>query len=152
MPGPRPAAFSVGSSEPITTRAIPASRIASVQGGWRPWWAQGSRVTYIVAPEGSSPRDRQSSSAARSACSSPRTAWKPSPIDLSVADENRTDQRVRADPPAPPLGELEGPLEMGAIRGCRAGLHSLTDWSVNQWYLARSAPTAASGDTLTGQR
>ena len=36
IPGPRPAAFSVGSSDPITTRAIPASRIASVQGGWRP--------------------------------------------------------------------------------------------------------------------
>ena len=74
MPGPRPAAFSVGSSEAITTHSIPTSRIASVQGGWRPWCAQGSRVTYIVAPAGSSPRRRQSSSAARSACKSPSSA------------------------------------------------------------------------------
>ena len=36
MPGPRPDAFSVGSSEPITTRPIPASRIASTHGGCRP--------------------------------------------------------------------------------------------------------------------
>ena len=55
-PGRGPEAFSVGSSEAITTRAIPASRIASAQGGWRPWCAQGSSVTYIVAPAGSSPR------------------------------------------------------------------------------------------------
>ena len=27
-----------------------------MQGGWRPWCAQGSSVTYIVAPAGSSPR------------------------------------------------------------------------------------------------
>ena len=47
MPGPRPRAFSVGSSEPITTRPMPAARIASVQGGWRPWCAQGSSVTYM---------------------------------------------------------------------------------------------------------
>ena len=35
-PRAAPDAFSVGSSEAITTRAIPAARIASVQGGWRP--------------------------------------------------------------------------------------------------------------------
>ena len=79
MPGPRPAAFSVGSSDAITTRAMPASRIASTQGGWRPSWAQGSRVTYIVAPAGSAPRSAQSASAARSACRSPSAAWNPSP-------------------------------------------------------------------------
>jgi hypothetical protein len=44
-PGPRPAAFSVGSSEAITTRAIPASRIASVHGGVRPVWQHGSSET-----------------------------------------------------------------------------------------------------------
>ncbi len=80
IPGPRPAAFSLGSSDAIITRAMPASRIASVQGGWRPSWAQGSSVTYIVAPVGSSPRPRQSSSAARSACSPPSSACHPSPI------------------------------------------------------------------------
>ena len=36
IPGPRPAAFSLGSSEAITTRAIPASSTASTQGGCRP--------------------------------------------------------------------------------------------------------------------
>ena len=45
MPGPRPEALGVGSSEATTTRAMPASRIASVQGGVRPWWAQGSSET-----------------------------------------------------------------------------------------------------------
>jgi hypothetical protein len=36
MPGPRPAAFGVGSSDAITTRRMPAVRIASVHGGVRP--------------------------------------------------------------------------------------------------------------------
>ena len=36
IPSPRPAAFSVGSSDATTTRAMPASRIASVHGGVRP--------------------------------------------------------------------------------------------------------------------
>ena len=45
MPSPRPDAFSVGSSEPTTTRPIPASTIASVQGGVRPRWQQGSSET-----------------------------------------------------------------------------------------------------------
>ncbi len=74
IPGPRPDAFSLGSSDPITTRPIPASRIASTQGGCRPVCAQGSNVTYIVAPRGSSPRSAQSFSAARSACRSPNSA------------------------------------------------------------------------------
>ena len=50
MPRLRPEAFSVGSSEPTTTRPMPAARIASVQGGVRPWWQQGSSETYSVAP------------------------------------------------------------------------------------------------------
>ena len=45
IPRPRPAAFSVGSSEPTTTRAMPASRIASVHGGVCPWWQHGSSET-----------------------------------------------------------------------------------------------------------
>ena len=61
IPSPRPEAFSVGSSEATTTRAIPAATIASVQGGVRPWWQQGSSDTYSVAPRRSAPpaaRDR----------------------------------------------------------------------------------------------
>ena len=53
---------------------IPAARIASAQGGWRPWCAQGSSVTYIVAPARSAPRSRASSIAATSAWRSPRRA------------------------------------------------------------------------------
>jgi hypothetical protein len=45
IPRPRPLAFSVGSSEPTTTRAMPAASTASVHGGCLPWWQQGSSVT-----------------------------------------------------------------------------------------------------------
>ena len=74
---PLPATMGFGSSEPTTTRAMPASRMASVQGGWRPWWQQGSSVTYIVAPAGDSV---QCARALRSACASPQRSWKPSPM------------------------------------------------------------------------
>ena len=77
MPGPRPAAFSVGSSEAMTTREMPAATIASVHGGVRPVCAHGSSETYIVAPRRSAPP--QASIAARSACGPPSSAWKPSP-------------------------------------------------------------------------
>ena len=40
-----PAATGFGSSSAITTRRMPAARIASVHGGVWPWWAQGSSVT-----------------------------------------------------------------------------------------------------------
>ncbi len=40
----------IGSSEPITTRATPASRTAGAHGGVRPWWLHGSRLQYSVAP------------------------------------------------------------------------------------------------------
>ena len=42
---PRPATFSSGSSMPTTTLLTPAAMMASLQGGVRPWWAHGSRVT-----------------------------------------------------------------------------------------------------------
>ena len=40
-----PCASGFGSSEPATTRAMPAASIASTQGGVVPWWAHGSIVT-----------------------------------------------------------------------------------------------------------
>ena len=49
---------------------------ASAQGGWRPWWLQGSSETYAVAPTTGS---LQASSALRSACGSPRRTCQPSP-------------------------------------------------------------------------
>jgi hypothetical protein len=69
IPGPRPAAFSVGSSEAITTRAMPAARIASTHGGVRPWCAHGSSDTYMVAPRVSA--SPHIASAATSACGPP---------------------------------------------------------------------------------
>ena len=47
---------------------MPASTIASVQGGVLPWWQQGSSVTYMVAPIGSC---TQAEIAATSACGPP---------------------------------------------------------------------------------
>ena len=77
IPGPRPAALGVGSSEAITTRRMPADRIASVHGGVRPWWQQGSSDRYSVAP---AVLPAAASSAMTSACASPGGWVMPSPI------------------------------------------------------------------------
>ena len=42
---PSPATCGLGSSSADTTRAMPAAMMASAQGGVRPWWEQGSKVT-----------------------------------------------------------------------------------------------------------
>ena len=76
IPGPRPAALGVGSSEAITTRVMPAETIASVQGGVRPWWQHGSSEMYIVAP---AVWPAASSSAITSAWLSPGGCVIPSP-------------------------------------------------------------------------
>src|SRR4051794_4947389 len=68
IPRPRPLAFSDGSSEATTTRAMPAATIASVHGGVLPWWQHGSSETYSVAPRAASPAAR---SALTSACGPP---------------------------------------------------------------------------------
>src|SRR5205807_1728128 len=52
---------------PTTTRLTPAATMASAQGGVRPWWAHGSRVTYMVAPRALEP----------AACRAPASAWGP---------------------------------------------------------------------------
>ena len=72
-----PATSGLGSMLPTTTRRMPAARMASVQGGWRPVWQQGSKVTYSTAPAGSS---RQSARAARSAWSPPHRSCHPRPM------------------------------------------------------------------------
>ena len=126
-PGPRPAAFSLGSSEAITTRAIPASRIASTQGGWRPWWAQGSSVTYIVAPAGSSPALAAVGQRRPLRVQPAELGVKPLADDLAVAHDDRADQRIRADPPPPALGQLQRPPQMRLIRACELGVHRLID-------------------------
>src|SRR3990167_4567583 len=52
---PRPATRGLGSSVATTTLPTPAAIRASQQGGVRPWWEQGSRITYTVAPRTDSP-------------------------------------------------------------------------------------------------
>ena len=52
---PWPATSGFGSTQAITTRAMPASISASQQGGVRPWCAQGSRLTHAVAPRKAGP-------------------------------------------------------------------------------------------------
>ncbi|MNP61140.1 hypothetical protein D3C76_1562940 [compost metagenome] len=45
MRNPRPPTWGLGSTMAATTRVTPALISASAQGGVRPWWEQGSRVT-----------------------------------------------------------------------------------------------------------
>ena len=112
--GPLPAAFVVGSAgRRSPTRARSASMIASLQGGWRPWWAQGSSVTYIVAPVGSSPRRAASASAARSACRPAELGVESLPDNLPVAHDLRrrpagSGSRVRYGPPRPAQAPFGG--------------------------------------------
>ena len=47
---PLPATWGFGSCIAATTRATFAAIKASAHGGVRPWWLQGSRDTYAVAP------------------------------------------------------------------------------------------------------
>src|SRR4051794_39853381 len=77
MPRPRPDAFELGSSEPTTTRPRPAVRIASVHGGWRPWWQHGSSETYSVAPRRSA--SPHAAIALTSAWAPPYSSCQPSP-------------------------------------------------------------------------
>ena len=109
MPGPRPAAFGVGSSEAITTRAMPAETIASVHGGVRPWWQHGSSETYMVAP---AVRPAAASSAITSAWLSPGGCVMPSPITRPSLTTHRADHGVRAGLPARAPGELDRPHQM----------------------------------------
>jgi hypothetical protein len=71
-----PLATGLGSAWPITTRATPAATSASVHGGVRPWWAQGSSVTTAVAPRAEGPAAR---SATTSACAPPAGSVAPAP-------------------------------------------------------------------------
>ena len=141
-PGRGPLAFSLGSSEPITTRAIPAARIASVQGGWRPWWAQGSSVTYIVAPAGSWPRARQSASAATSACDAAELGVE------ALADRPRRRATSTAPTsgfgltrPRPPSASSSARRRWARSSVCGDVSSCLIDWSVNRLYWSVNWPS-----------
>ena len=71
----RPRAGSL-STVAATTRATLAAIRASLQGGVRPQWQQGSSVTYAVAPFACSPAARK---AITSACACPTGCVQPSP-------------------------------------------------------------------------
>ena len=113
-PRPRPAAFAVGSSEAITTRAMPASTIASVHGGVRPWWQHGSSDTYMRrARRGPRCTPRAPS---RSACGSPGGCVEALADHAPVLDDHGADERVRARLPARAPGQLDGPQKVAARR------------------------------------
>ena len=132
---PEPAAGGVladGSSEATTTRAIPASRIASVHGGVRPWWQHGSSDTYSVAPVEVAPvggADRlhlgvRPAAAAR---------WIALPEDLVLAADHRAHQRIRADLSATTAGQVDRAGEVAAIDiagGGHGANQHMTRWSM----------------------
>src|SRR5882724_6467751 len=72
---PWPLTRGLGSCTAKTTRPMRASIKAFTQGGVRPKWLQGSRVTYAVAPATGSLAARR---AATSACASPARSCQPS--------------------------------------------------------------------------
>ncbi len=73
---PPPLTRGLGSGMAVTQREIPAATTASVQGGVRPWWQQGSRETTRVAPRAASPASRR---AVTSAWGPPAGAVRPRP-------------------------------------------------------------------------
>ena len=89
-----PPASGFGSSEPATTRAIPAARTASTQGGVVPWWTHGSIVTKSVAPRARSPGRRERDDLAVAAL----RLGRPLADDLAVRDDDRSDRRLRIRP------------------------------------------------------
>ena len=82
-----------GRAAPTTTRDTPAATIASTHGGVRPTWAQGSSVTYMVAPAGPAPRPPRAPRPRRGARPAP-AVW-PSPTTAPRVDDDRADPRVR---------------------------------------------------------
>ena len=130
---PFPATRGLGSPDPTTTRAMPASRMASVQGGWRPWWQQGSRVTYMVAPGGGDGAVGQRLPLGVEAAAPPVPALAD---DLAVLDDHSPHHGVGAGPPRTPPGQIQGqahiPLvvhlitsqKMPRTRASRAGKES----------------------------
>src|SRR6516165_4378213 len=76
---PSPATRGSGSSSATTTRFTPPAISASVQGGVRPQWQQGSRLTKAVAPRAARPARR---SASVSPCGRPPGCVQPRPTTL----------------------------------------------------------------------
>ena len=77
-----------------------------------PWCAQGSSVTYIVAPAGSLPRSRQSVERRPLGVQVTQFGVKPLANHLAVPHDHSSDERIGADPPPPALGKLQRPREV----------------------------------------
>ena len=92
--------------------AMPARTIASVHGGVWPVWQQGSSVTYIVAPIGST---AQASIAATSACGLAVGGVVALAQHLAVAHDHRADERIGAGVAAS-CRRARSPFPCGAVR------------------------------------
>ena len=123
IPGPRPAAFSEGSSEAITTRAMPgledrldAGRLAPLVGAGLERHVH-RRPGGVVAPRGAVGERRPLRV-------QPAELGVEALADhLAVADDDGADQRIRADPPAAALGQLQRAPQMGPVRACELAVH-----------------------------
>jgi hypothetical protein len=105
MPGPRPAAFSLGSSEAMTTRPTPASRTASTQGHVH-------RRPRRVLAAAATVRQRRPLGVEIAQLGVEALA-----DDLTVADDHRADKGVGTHAPPPALGEGQRALQEVPIGG-----------------------------------
>src|SRR6056297_1683619 len=131
-----PPARGCGSGCAITTRAIPAANNASVHGGVRPWWAQGSRVTTAVAPWAAAPAAaRATTSPCRPGGGSvtPSPTTRPSASTMqptaglgltcgwaraaSASAARSTGVTPRSDPARVPAGSRKLDLHLDAVAG-----------------------------------
>src|SRR5664280_1145169 len=87
---PRPAVRGSGSSVEHTTRDTPAAMSASEQGGVRPKWEHGSRLTSSVAPLARAPATAR---ATASACGPPARSCAPSPTTVPAASTSTAPTR-----------------------------------------------------------
>ena len=124
IPGPRPLAFSLGSSEAITTRADPgrqdrvgARRLAALVGAGLERHVQRRPRRLVTAGPAVLQRRHLGVRAAE-------LGVEALADHLAVAHQHRADQRVRADPAAAALGQLERPSEVDPILLCDGGWHS----------------------------
>ena len=116
--------------------AGPRARIASVHGGWWPWWQQGSSETYSVAPcevGAAAVGDRVDLGVRPAVLVVPALAEHG-----AVADDDGADDRVGGARPQPPLGEVDRPRQVRW--SLSVPLHASRD---TRWPIAPSGPGRA---------
>ena len=100
-------------------RGSPPRRAAAAPGARK---APASR-TSSPRP-GSSPRSRAVGQRRPLSVQPAQLGVEPLADHLAVAHDHRSDQRIRADPPPPALGQLQRPLQVVSIRACELGVHA----------------------------